>query len=322
MPAQAMPQLPGHERPRHLVHCSRSTIHFSLLSATTSAATGYIQESVSADEKALPISSSAEPAFPEEQRRLFYEVLELMNSRGVPYAVSGAFALHEHTGIWRDTKDLDLFMTDPWAALALTYLLEDGFECEICDPVWLAKAHRGEYYVDIITGMSNAAIVVNDTWIERARPAEVFGSKVRVLAAEELIASKLFVTRRERYDAADICHVLHGARGRLDWPRLLSLAGEHWELLFSVMVLYHYIYPAGVDSVPAEIWDMLQQRFGNELHAHGELMKTFRGSLIDDKMFAIDVAEWGHEDQLSRNRERRLQSGGIRCELPPRKSAA
>ena len=61
-------------------------------------------------EKALPISTSTPPDFPADQRNLFVEVLTLMNERGVPYVVSGAFALQQHTGIWRNTKDLDLFM--------------------------------------------------------------------------------------------------------------------------------------------------------------------------------------------------------------------
>ena len=29
-------------------------------------------------------------------------MLKLLNANRLPYAISGAFALHEHTGIWRD----------------------------------------------------------------------------------------------------------------------------------------------------------------------------------------------------------------------------
>ena len=74
----------------------------------------------------------------------------------MPYVVAGAFALQKHTGIWRDTKDLDLFLPAEVAAEALRHLEEEGFEIEISDPVWLAKAHRDGFYVDLITGMSNA----------------------------------------------------------------------------------------------------------------------------------------------------------------------
>src|SRR5205085_3570088 len=130
-----------------------------------------------------------------------------------------------HTGIWRDTKDLDLFLTARNVKPALERLQAAGFDTEVCDPVWLAKAHRGDFYVDLITGMSNGVITVNDTWIERALPQAIVGVPSRVLAAEELIASKLFVTRRERFDGADICHVIFGVRGKLDWQHLLNLCG-------------------------------------------------------------------------------------------------
>src|SRR5689334_24767766 len=131
--------------------------------------------------KALPKSSSQPPELPAEQRQLFVEVLELMNKKKVPYVISGAFALSQHTGICRDTKDLDLFLPAEYVQEALRSLQEEGFETEVPDPVWLAKAHRGEYFVDLITGMSNAVIVVDQSWIDRGTPAQAFGVPVKVL---------------------------------------------------------------------------------------------------------------------------------------------
>lgn len=228
---------------------------------------------------------------------MFREVIQLLEKKGVAFVISGAFALHEHTGIWRDTKDLDLFLPTPEVARALKVLEEDGFETEILDPVWLAKAWRGDFFVDMITGMSNGVIRVDYSWIRRASRTRIFGCSVRVLAPEELIASKVFVTRRERFDGADICHVIYGTRGRFDWQRLMTLIGEHWEMLLWSLMLYHYIYPANCDYVPRKIWDELLQRFKVEL-AHPNKDAGFRGSLIDDKMFAIDVTEWGKRDIL------------------------
>src|SRR5215472_17037807 len=75
----------------------------------------------------LPVSSSKEPEFAPEQKRLFRHVLELLNRNGVPYVVSGAFARHTHTGIWRDTNDLDLFLTGENAERALQLLHQGGF---------------------------------------------------------------------------------------------------------------------------------------------------------------------------------------------------
>jgi hypothetical protein len=252
----------------------------------------------------LPVSTSLEPDFPPEQRALFCDVLRHMNRFHVPYVVSGAFALQQHTGIWRNTKDLDLFLPADAVPQALRHLNEQGFETEIRDPVWLAKAHRDGYFVDLITGMSNAIITVDQSWIDRSSPAEVLGVPTRVLAAEELIASKLFVNFRERFDGADVVHIILGSRGKLNWQRLLDLVGEHWEILLWEFVLFHYVYPAKAHYVPREVWNDLLSRLRKELgHPNGSA--PFRGSLLDEKMFAIDVHEWGMEDLLQLSREQR-----------------
>jgi Nucleotidyl transferase of unknown function (DUF2204) len=255
-----------------------------------------------------PAETSSEPVtMPEEQELLFREILALFELREIPYVVAGAFALQEHTGICRDTKDLDLFLTAKNAPIALNLLREEGFECETCDPVWLFKAHRDGFFVDLITGMSNAAIIVDDSWIERSKPAVVLGVPTLVLAAEELIASKLFVTRRERFDGADIAHVIYGTKGKLDWQRVLQLAGENWEMVFWALVLFRYVYPGQTQFVPPELWRDLLRRFGDAVF-HSEPNARFRGSLIDDRMFAIDAKEWGLGNLMEEYRERRLKA--------------
>jgi hypothetical protein len=254
----------------------------------------------------VPETSTAPAPIPEKQEMLFHEVLALFEQNKIAYAVAGAFALREHTGIYRDTKDLDVFLTSKNVALALDCLRKEGFDCQICDPVWLYKAHRDRFFVDLITGMSNAALVVEDSWIERAIPAVVHGVQTSVLGAEELLASKLFVTRRERFDGADIAHVIYGTRGRLDWPRVLSLVGEHWEVLFWALVLFRYVYPAQTNYVPAETWGELIGRFQSAVSQPDPAAK-FRGSLIDEKMFAVDVKEWGLDNLLVDFRNRRLR---------------
>ena len=273
---------------RRGVHLSRQGI--TILSHNGSGC-GYIQLP-DMEEKPLPVSSSVPPVFPREKEALFRDVLKVMNACKLPYVVSGTFALHEYTGIWRDTKDLDLFVTSASMPGILEALEDAGFLTEIHDPVWIAKCRRGEYFVDLITGMSNSVIHVDESWIHRGVASEVLGIPVRVLAPEELIASKLFVLRRERFDGSDIAHVLFALGRRLNWGRLLELVGEHWEMLLWALVLFRYIYPANTLDVPLEVWDLLLHRFQEDLHSPNP-QAHFRGSLIDENMFAIDVKEWG-----------------------------
>ncbi len=227
-----------------------------------------------------------------------------MNEREIPYAVSGAFALREHTGICRNTKDLDLFLSPDDVPKALAELRAAGFETEVKDPVWLAKAHRDDFFVDLITGMSNGIVTVDRSWIENATPSQILGIPVRVLAAEELLVSKIFIAFRERFDGADIVHLVYGTRGKLKWDRVLQLVGEHWQLLLWALVLFNYVYPQDSKSVPERVWNDLLQRFRKNLDSPGTAA-NFRGSLLDERMFAIDVNEWGLDNLLERSRERR-----------------
>jgi len=254
---------------------------------------------------ALPVTSSEPVMLPEKQQLLFQEVLLTLGEKHVPFVVAGAFALQEHTGICRWTKDLDIFLTAENAPLALKHLASRGFDCEVRDPVWLYKAHRDDFFVDLITGMSNGAIIVDGSWIQRGKPAIVYGISTRVFAPEELIASKLFVIRRERFDGADIAHVVYGTGGNLDWERLLALAGEHWELLLWALILFRYVYPGQTHYVPPAVWNTLLERFSKEI-ANPNLNAKFRGSLVDDRMFAIDVNDWGLENVLEEYRSNRL----------------
>lgn len=252
------------------------------------------------------MTSSMPMDIPDQQATLFSEVLLVLKEKHFPYAVSGAFALRQHTGICRFTKDLDLFMTASTSRQVLSYLEQCGFACEVRDPVWLAKVHKGEFFVDLITGMSNGVVVVEDSWIERASPAVVHGVETRVLAPEELVASKIFVAKRERFDGADIAHIIYGTYPKFDWDRELQLVGEHWEMLLWSLLLFRYVYPAQTHYVPARIWSLLLQRLQSAI-AKPDPRANFRGSLVDENMFAIDINEWGLENLLEETRKIRLE---------------
>jgi hypothetical protein len=255
---------------------------------------------------ASSVTSSEPPPLEPEQEQLYRDVLAILNAQHIPYAVAGAFALQPYTGIWRFTKDLDVFLCADFQSAALETLGKQGFHCEICDPVWLAKAHRGEYFVDLITGMSNAVLVVDPTWIERAKPAVVLGIHARILGPEELLASKLFVARRERFDGADVAHIVYGTRGKIDWDRILQLVGDHWEVLLWALIFFRYVYPGQTEYVPLTIWQGLLARYMH-LVSNPNPGAKFRGSLIDDNMFSIDTKEWGLPDVEEQYRAQRIR---------------
>lgn len=258
---------------------------------------------MSHEQAPLPVSTSQPPDFVAEALACYRGAIECLTQARIPFAIAGAFALQQHTGIWRNTKDLDLFIEARIVPEALEQLRRRGFRTEITDPVWLAKAWCGEYFVDLITALGNAALIVDRSWIDRAEPYQLFGIPCRVLGPEEIIASKIFVTRRERFDLADVAHLIRALGKRLDWERLRQLMSGHEELLLWALVFFAYVYPARADLIPHDLWRMLIEQLQNHISVP-RADAPFRGTLIDPLMFAIDVAEWGERDLYRENCER------------------
>jgi hypothetical protein len=131
------------------------------------------------------------------------------------------------------------------------------------------------------------------------------------------------VTRRERFDGADIAHVIYGTEGKLDWDRILKLAGDNWEMVFWTLVLFRYIYPAQTPYVPLRVWDELIGRFISAVK-DPDPGARFRGSLIDENQFAIDMREWRLDDLLTEYRARRsgkMVSSTIERSAPDEKAS-
>jgi hypothetical protein len=68
----------------------------------------------------------------------FYrEALQLLNESGARYMLGGAFAIFHHTGIYRDTKDLDVFCPASEYPKILKYFSSKGYRTELTDVRWL-----------------------------------------------------------------------------------------------------------------------------------------------------------------------------------------
>lgn len=251
--------------------------------------------------------------FPPEQVDLFHKVLLALTRAQARFTVAGAFAFQRYTGIWRSTKDLDLFLPGEDVSRALDVCRDEGLVTEVRDPVWLAKAWWGEYYVDFISGMSNGAIWVTNDWVRRARPVVILGVETRLLAPEHLLISKLFVLRRDRFDGSDIAHLIFRSGTELDWDEIVSASQSYWQILLGHLLLYQYIYPNAREQVPQRVWKSLIDRLQTALQTVTPVHPAFRGMLVDECVFDADIEMWGLEDvqaQLRAERLRKLQQGG------------
>lgn len=230
---------------------------------------------------------------PDDERAIYRRALEAINAANVPYVVAGAYAIYEHTGIYRKTKDLDLFF-EPSSVLSAARALRDaGFVTRLEDSHWLAKATIGEHFVDLIYGMGNGVALIDDDWIRYSRPGILAACPVRIAPPEELIWHRLFISERHRHDMSDIVHLMLCCGDALDWERLVTRVGEHWPLLLSQILMFSYVYPGYRTNIPRWVPEHLLERARAQIDQNDDDQDFTRGPLISRFSFAIDVSEWG-----------------------------
>lgn len=236
----------------------------------------------------------------EEQKReahAFYkEGIQLLHESGVPFMLGGAFAMFHYTGIYRDTKDLDVFCKPSDYPKILKFFAEKGFVTELTDVRWLAKVFKGDYFIDIIFDTVNNICRVDDTWLEHAVKGEFVGEDVKLLPPEELIFCKVYVQNRERFDGADVNHIMLKYGKKLDWNRLLFRLDQHWHLLLSQILMFQFVYPADYhEIIPRWLFDELMRRAHEQYDLPSAVEKVCRGPVIDQTQYWIDIKEWDYK---------------------------
>jgi NAD(P)-dependent dehydrogenase (short-subunit alcohol dehydrogenase family) len=108
-------------------------------------------------------------------------------------------------------------------------------------------------------------------WFKHAIDAKLLGLRVRLCPPEETIWSKAFIMERERYDGADIAHLLRACGARLD-------------------------YPSERECIPATVLDLLLARLQSESPPAAGAGQLCQGTLLSKAQYVIDVEQWGYQD--------------------------
>ncbi|GAB2686000.1 nucleotidyltransferase family protein [Mucilaginibacter koreensis] len=235
-----------------------------------------------------------------EQRKEAYdfykEALSHLNESGTRFMLGGAFAMFKYTGIYRDTKDLDVFCKPDEYTKILKHFADKGYRVELTDVRWLAKVFHGDYFIDIIFDTVNNICTVDDSWYEHSSQGEFAGTQVHFIPAEELIWCKIYVQNRERFDGADVNHILLKQGKDLDWNRLMRLLNPHWHLLLAQILMFQFVYPADFHEViPKWVFDELITRANEQYDLPPAVEKVCRGPVIDQTQYSIDIKEWNYK---------------------------
>lgn len=236
----------------------------------------------------------------EKQKReaeAFYTMaLDLLNQSGANYLVGGAFAVFYYTGIYRDTKDLDVFCKFSDFNKILKFFSDKGFKTELTDVRWLGKVFKGEYNIDVIFSSTNNICKVDDSWFKYANSAKLSGIDVQFMPVEELIWEKIYVQNRERYDGADVNHLILKTGKTIDWKRLLERLDQHWHILLAQIILFQFIYPIDFQQIiPKWLFDELMLRAKEQYDMPVPVVNVCRGPILDQTQYAIDIKDWNYK---------------------------
>ncbi len=243
-------------------------------------------------ESLVPIEERIDPAAREFYRR----TIRTVQDAGIPVLVGGAFAFEYYTGISRYTKDFDIFVMAEDASRTIDLMTGAGFMTEVTAPHWLAKVCAGEYFVDIIFGEANGVRAVDRKWFDQAIRRRILGLDLLLCPVEEMIGSKAFVMDRDRFDGADVAHLIRQHAERLDWDRLVRRFDHYWHVLLAHLLLFRFIYPSERDRIPARIMNDLLQRLGREMEDAPPARRLCRGTLVSMSQYRRDVTSWSYED--------------------------
>ena len=233
----------------------------------------------------------------DEQSRTFYRrALGIMNDQKMPYLVGGAYAFARYTGIERHTKDFDIFLKPEDYARISECLRAAGYQTDLTFPHWLGKAYHGDDFIDLIFSAGNGVARVDDVWFEKSTKGTVLDLPVGLIPAEEMIWSKGLIMERERYDGADVAHVIHARGDRMDWRRLIDRFGALWRPLFTHIILYGFIYPSERSRVPRWVVNELTGRLQQETAAPDSSERVCYGAILSRQQYLTDVGVWGYED--------------------------
>jgi hypothetical protein len=230
------------------------------------------------------------------RRRRHRHALVQMTRTGIPFLIGGGYALRHYTKGVRGTKDLDVFVCRRDALGLLKALSAGGFKTDLTFPHWLGKACVESDNIDIIYSSGNGVADVDGAWFTHAVPATVLGVPVRLCPREEMIWSKAFVMERERYDGADISHLIRACHGQLDWRRLMARFGRHWRVLLSHLILFGFIYPGERACIPPGVMLALTRLLERESRRPLSGQRLCRGTLLSRQQYLVDVSRWGYVD--------------------------
>lgn len=157
-------------------------------------------------------------------REALKRVAVALKHAGVPFALAGGYAAYARGGP-APSHDIDFYLRADDVERAEKVLEDAGLRVEHPPEDWLVKVFHGTAMVDLIfapTGMP-----VSQGVLDRASEVEVDAVCMPVLAATDVMVSKLLALAEHYCDFATLLPVARALREQVDWDRVRGEVGHN-----------------------------------------------------------------------------------------------
>jgi len=144
--------------------------------------------------------------------------VEVLQDHEILFALGGGLAAWAHGGP-RSEHDVDLIFTPDHAASAVEAMAAAGLRTERPPEGWLYKAwHANGVLVDLIFEPAGGSYTAEQ--VEAMPKKEVAALRIRVLPAEDILASKLLALTEQDPNYSDVLELARALREQMDWTSL------------------------------------------------------------------------------------------------------
>jgi hypothetical protein len=158
-----------------------------------------------------------QPADRDEIRDLLKRVAVALKEGGVPFALCGGYAAWVR-GAPEPDHDADFLVPDEEAERAAKVLTDAGLQVQDPAEDWLTKVVQGNSFVDVL--WRTCGRPVETELIGRAETLPVLSVHMPVLAATDILVTKLMALDEHYCDFSRLLPVARALREQVDWARV------------------------------------------------------------------------------------------------------
>jgi hypothetical protein len=163
------------------------------------------------------------PEFDEAMAATMKKAAGALRDADVPFVLGGGLAAWARGSTFSD-HDVDFLVKPQDTERAVRALEDAGMRIERPPEGWLLKAYDGHVMVDVI--FEPATGPVTDELIERAEEREVLSARMRVLALEDIMASKLLALNETHLDFGGSLEIARAVREQVEWDEVRERTKE------------------------------------------------------------------------------------------------